>query len=162
MSLSKEMQSRINKINSLTKQDFSISVFNYWVKIRDPHGNDINWRSQGNEKLPGLSPIALILGPFVATQIRDWKYFELQFYWLFLTRILCEIFLSGYNINSILYISFVYFIWYYSQLYPFKRYKSENNFKEISPILSIPIGLMLMLLIHGFLFLIFGTFYFDN
>ena len=172
---------RVEKINKLIDEGWSIQHGGFWLKLVNNNGKKIDWFESDSKKLPGTSKIALFLGPFVAVQIRDWKYFQYQFIWLLCTRIILNlvsyifpryapiIFSESFS-NAILTnvtgsngleaLSYIFFISYYSKLYPYRRWIFADNFKEISPVLSIPIGLFLLLLIHSTFYFIFDSSYF--
>ena len=82
---------KVEKINKLINEGWSIEVKGFDVDLVTPKGKGINYLDDDNKKLPGPSNIALFLGPFVAVQIRDWKYFRYQFYWLSVTLIIANI-----------------------------------------------------------------------
>jgi len=81
MNTSPKMQLRLDKIDSLCEKGYQVrSTFGgISCKLISPEGKDVvtNIFDFKDKKLPGISPIGFLWSPFVAVQIRHWKFFWL-------------------------------------------------------------------------------------
>ena len=153
MSISKRMNSRLDKIDALVEKGYILnsSFRGFYHKLRDEKNNTVNTfkrRSKGNS-LPGFSWISFFFGPFVAVQIKHWSYF-----WFFgITCFICNLVdLPIIKITNIYFgfFSFVFSILFpviYAINFPYQRWLfSKTNRKEIAIWKSVLIGFLLILL----------------
>ena len=148
--ISKAMMVRINKIDDLLENEFTLKTsfggfINYFV---DKNGNIIceNLLRRRNE-LPGFSWVGFFFSGFIAVKARHWNFFLLLGVANFIFTILCLILgISGPYLTDIFDFLFGYF---YGWIAPYRRWSSaKNSNKEISFRKSLILWIILMIIVQ--------------
>ena len=141
MSLSTQMQTRVNKIESLIEKGYTLKTEHYDLipNLTSPNGKKVNVKRgmHDDNPLPNFSWIAFFFPFVVAAQIRHWNYFWLVGIFGFLIEILSLIT----KLDSLTFaevgISFLYGYWF-----PYQRwFFQKSNKEELGKIQSIFVGL---------------------
>ena len=131
--ISNEMMERINKIDDLLANGFTLKTsfggfINYFV---DKNGNIIYENLLRRRKeLPGFSWVGFFLPGFIAVKVRHWNFFLFLGIANFTFHILCIILnLRDSTFNFLLSIDF-FFGYFYGWITPYIRWRSNKNMKK--------------------------------
>lgn len=159
MALSSEMKLRLDKIDSLVEKGYSVKTKdkNFIPILISPEGKFVNtfFKSKyGDDSLPGFSWIAFFF-PFVfAAKIRNWKYFWVVGFIVFILSFIESIFNIDTSYASSIGISMVYGFGYPLQKWLFVK----SNKEEIGTFKSVLLGLFLSLVASLPSFIVYGIF----
>ena len=140
MSLSTQMQTRVNKIESLIEKGYTLKTEHYDLipNLTSPNGKkvNINRGMHGDNPLPNFSWIAFFFPFAVAAQIRHWSYF----WYAGIVGFIIEAFSLAINSDSVSYAGIVISI-FYAYWFPYHRwFFTKNNKEELGIIESILVG----------------------
>ncbi len=141
MVLSTQMQTRVNKIESLVEKGYTLKTefYDLTPNLTSPNGEPVNiyQSSYKDDLLPNFSWIAFFFPFAVAAQIRHWNYFWLVGIFGFLIELLSLIT----KLDTLSYaefgIAFLFGYWFPYQRWFFKK----SNKKELGKIQSIFVGI---------------------
>ncbi len=146
MPLSTQMQTRVNKIESLVEKGYLLKqeFYDLTSNLTSPNGEAVNIY-QGRYKddlLPDFSWIAFFFPFAVAAQIRHWNYFWLIGIFGFFIEVLSLIT----KLNTLSYVELVIAI-LYGYWFPYQRwFFKKSNKEELGKIQSIFVGIGLTII----------------
>ena len=159
MALSTQMRTRVNKIESLIENGYTLKkdLYDLIPNLTSPNGKTVNIISgrHGDNPLPNFSWIAFFFPFAVAAQIRHWSYFWFVGFFGFFIQILSLITRLESLSQAGIVISVLYGYWF-----PYHRWFFTRNNKEelgITTSIFVGIGLSLIAAIPSLLLLLSTT-----
>ena len=141
MAISPEMQARLEKIDGLIKEGYTLEKqWGYFPCLKNSHGKAINIFGGFFELSgpAGFSWIAFFFPGAVCAQIKEWSFFYSLCIFSLFTSVLSLVFNSNADTYSILLFSF-----FYASMYPYLRYIADKNGVEENPkLISILLGIL--------------------
>ena len=154
MDTSYAMKLKLDKIDNLVKKGYSVRTkeTNLIPILISPEGKFVNvfLKSKiGDDSLPRFSWIAFFFTPVLASQIKDWKYFKIFGFFVFIFSFIEPIFKIDSTIVTLIGIPILY-----GYGYPFQKWLFlKSNKEEIGTFASILLGFFLsyVVAIPGFI-----------
>ena len=144
MDTSYEMKLKLDKIDNLVKKGYSVRTkeTNFIPILISPEGKFVNIflkSKNGDDSLPRFSWIAFFFPFVLATQIKDWKYFKIFGFIIFIFSFFESIFKIDFTVVTAIGIPILY-----GYGYPFQKWLFlKSNKEEIGIFASILLGLFL-------------------
>ena len=148
MDTSYAMKLKLDKIDNLVKKGYSVRTkeTNFIPILISPEGKFVNIflkSKNGDDSLPRFSWIAFFFTPVLATQIKDWKYFKIFGFVIFIFSFFESIFKIDLTLVTAIGIPILY-----GYGYPFQKWLFlKSNKEEIGIFASILLGLFLSFIV---------------
>ena len=154
-----EMKLKLDKVDDLIGKGYSVRTkeTNLIPLLISPEGKFVNifFKSKyGDDSLPGFSWIAFFFPFVLATKIRDWKYFWISGFIIFIASFIESIFNIDMNLTTNIGVPFVYAYGYPMQKWLFLK----SNKEEIGTFISVLLGVFFALVSAIPAFIVYGNF----